>query len=530
MAASNRLSLDHPPPVAGATEARTSILFDRPQQTAGAIRSEQPSFFADLNLDQVVGSITADRDDYDLEPFFYSPLCNAETVRYRHEALRDLERDGVRDAVEAFAERMRVVRRHLKLADEFRYRYEKQRLFLDGAGIYCEAASALAGKLDSLEFGSRGFRALRDHLVEYRDSEPFVSLAGATKHLQQELAMVMYSVDIRGNRVTVDDYGGEPDYSAKVEETFERFQQGAVKDYRARVRTSVGLDHVEAQVLELVAKLHPELFAALDEYRTRHVGFLDPTLAAFDREVQFYLAYLEHIEPLQGAGLPFCYPQVSSSSNEMWADDAFDLALANVLVPDGGEVVLNGFRLEGAERIIVVSGPNQGGKTTFARMFGELHHLAALGLPVPARDARLTLADEIFTHFEREEEIANLRGKLEDDLVRVHEIIEQASAESVLVLNESFASTTLDDALFLGTELIARITALGSLAVYVTFVDELASLNEATVSMVATVDPQNPAERTHRVVRRPADGLAYASAIAEKHGLTYETLRRRVGL
>jgi DNA mismatch repair ATPase MutS len=107
----------------------------------------------------------------------------------------------------------------------------------------------------------------------------------------------------------------------------------------------------------------------------------------------------------------------------------------------------------------------------------------------------------MFTHFEREEDLANLRGKLEDELVRIHDILGRATASSMIQL--------------------------GCLGVYVTFVDELASLDEATVSMVSVVAPDNPALRTYKVVRKPADGLAYAAAIAETHGLSYRGSRWR---
>jgi len=505
-----------------------SVLFQKPSDRASSEGVAVPDFFVDLNLDQIVAAITAGKEEYDLNPFFYTSLHDVDAIKYRHEIMQDLEDSRLRDTLNAFAIRMQALRRHLARSGKLRDKLQKERWFIDAADVYCDAVTHLVDDLAHASCRSRGLSAFREALSKYAASERFASLLRRTRTLKADLASIHYCLLIDGLTVEVRPYKEEPDYSEEVETTFDRFEQGVTDAYVFDFTESPDMNHVEAKILDLVAQSYPDVFKSLDSYCAEQAEFVEPTIRTFDREIQFYTAYLEHIATLKNAGLDFCYPRLSEAK-QVHCLQGFDLALAGKLIGERATPVCNDFHLDNRERIIVVSGPNQGGKTTFARMFGQLHYLASLGCPVPGKEAQLSIFDKLFTHFEREENVGDLRGRLQADLMRVHEMLEGATPKSIIIMNEAFTATTMRDALVLSKKIAAKIMDLDLLCVWVTFLDELSLVGEQTISMVSTVVPDNPALRSFKIVRRPADGLAYAMSIAELYRLTYDSIEKRLG-
>ncbi|HWU45687.1 MAG TPA: hypothetical protein VN133_02900 [Humibacter sp.] len=153
-------------------------------------------------------------------------------------------------------------------------------------------------------------------------------------------------------------------------------------------------------------------------------------------ELAFYLTALNLRDALDRAGQNVCIPVLEDDAG-FRCRNLYDAALA--LIGDT-RVIGNDINASGRQ-IVVVTGANRGGKSTFLRSLGQAQLLTQCGLFVPADQFTTGIRERIFTHFKREEDASMHSGKLDEELARMSAIVDQVTPGSLILLNESFAST-----------------------------------------------------------------------------------------
>jgi DNA mismatch repair protein MutS len=267
-------------------------------------------------------------------------------------------------------------------------------------------------------------------------------------------------------------------------------------------------------------------------------------------ELAFYVGAAKLVSRMQAAGLPMCQPELSDREERVTeVEDSYNLHLALRLLDRGagtelnGTVVENDVALNSRGRIVVLTGPNQGGKTTYTQGVGLIQVLAQVGLYVPGSKARLSPVDNVYTHFPVEEELSEGTGRFGDEARRLSDIFQGATRHSLVLLNEPLSGTYPGESFYLARDLLRIWRLLGTRVILTTHMHELAAqvdeLNEQTpgdspiISMVssrigreptASGSPQSAIERSYRVVKSPPMGRSYARELAMLYGISYEQL------
>jgi DNA mismatch repair ATPase MutS len=267
-------------------------------------------------------------------------------------------------------------------------------------------------------------------------------------------------------------------------------------------------------------------------------------LIALKAEIAFYVGAAKLTQLLIAAGLPLCQPDVAPMADRMMRlSSMYNITLALQLRgrhPQLADVMVkNEVHFDTDGRIFILTGPNQGGKTTYTQGVGLAQVLFQAGLLVPAASACLSPVDGIYTHFATEERPDLESGRLGEEARRLHRIFERATPHSLILLNESLASTSLTEGLHLARDVVRVLRVLGVRAIFATHLHDLAlecdTLNITTagdsvlVSLVSLVEiDRNPEgdviRRTYRIRRGAPPGKSYAIELAAKYGISYDQL------
>ncbi len=489
--------------------------------------SSDADLFKDLNLDRIINAVVSEKKQYDIKKFFLAPLNDIDFVKKRYEVFYDFEDLKLREAIEIFCDkiyRVKILQEESK-SDKTHHNY-KSFLFLESVQNYILALETL--QIDTIDSAadSSTVNSFISYLSNYIKSDNFLSFKKDIEELKTLFDSLKYDILIDSLSIKVKKRDDEKEYKETLEAIFKKFRYNKKRSDVLKFNKVRGFNHINGKILEFLAKLYPERFKKADMVFEKYNDFLDKNIVRFCFQIEFYLAYIKYMDRVKKLGVDFCYP--GFGQDRINVESGYNLALADKFANRSINIVPNSFEMNDKEKILVVSGANQGGKSTFAKMVGQICYLFSLGLPVPAKSATMKIFDNIFTHFEKEESHISLRSKLEDDIKRVNNILKNSNSKTLIILNEIFSSTSLEDSLYLSKEISKRISSLNAYCVWVTFIDEVSRLSDEAVSYVAEVDLKNFSKRRYKLIKKEPNGLAYAQSIAKKYRLGYDDILKRI--
>ncbi|GMQ58797.1 DNA mismatch repair protein MutS [Vallitalea sediminicola] len=272
-----------------------------------------------------------------------------------------------------------------------------------------------------------------------------------------------------------------------------------------------------------------QLIAFCDQFNSSLLGIYEP----MKQEIIFYeIAFSIYIKMKQG-GLPVCKPRVISEGSTK-IEGLYNINLAYDMVESqkNNEMVLNDFNIEPKGNIFILTGANRGGKTTFTQSIGQIYWLAQLGFYIPAQNVTIKIIDKLFLHFPSDEIQTMNYGRLGEECQRFSTIYSNMSADSFLLMNESFDGTSHLESLIIATDVLKALQLLGATVIYNTHLhelgekaDEMNTLENDTVPRVVNlVTGSHDDVQSFKVREGKPLGQSYAKEIAIKYGVSYEQL------
>ena len=284
----------------------------------------------------------------------------------------------------------------------------------------------------------------------------------------------------------------------------------------------------------IMERMLPSMTSKLKKVLNRYVDVSGKALSGLADELLFYLRFIGLERKLTELGVPCCMAESSDGDTVLRDFCNVKLAICRIRGEVDEDIVCNDIGFSRERTVHILTGPNRGGKTILTQGIGLVFLLYQSGVFVPASSARIRLCDSIYTHFPVNEEKTVSLGRLGEESERFNVICRTAGKDSLLLFNESFATTSHSESLYIAEDVLKYLCCIGARTVFNTHIHELAENADGITAgagsgygAVSVVMENDNGRRSYRISYKKPDGKSYAHEIAYKYGITFEQLIER---
>jgi DNA mismatch repair ATPase MutS len=371
---------------------------------------------------------------------------------------------------------------------------------------------------------SEAVSSVNDYLKSVRDSREYSGLYEFIDKIEN-----LVGVDFR---VSLDENGSPLNMSAleliekedKPKKSFyERLSGNKKSDetQKGNLRGNWGLNELG----EIVKKYLDERFVSVIQGYVPQIEKITKLLEPLD----FYRGFADYFAQLHEKGFEISRPTLlPQEERKMVVRNARNPILMEA-GNNGHKIVANDIEYDGENNVSVITGPNNGGKTTYIKTVGLIQLMAQSGLFVPAKSAEVSFTDGIYTHFVAPDDITKGEGRYRNELRRMKEIFEKATPYSLIILDEPCGGTSYEEGQKQSLVLLDGFHKLGSATYFTTHMHPLTKEVDngrypaGRNLQVECIDDGEKIQYTYKVIPG-SSGKSYGEEIAREIGLKPENI------
>lgn len=518
------------------------------------------TYIDDLMTDRVASMICR-RNPASVQKLFREMCTDTEVISYRLDALEDIMHNPkLSPALHTAADRLLETEKKNSggngSPDSFTALGDRIEM-LDSYISCMESLNTLSEELgDSIK--SAAFKSFFSIIKERCECGEFIQMKRDISELKEAFSQKIRSVTVAINfnaemrpiSAGIVNFSDKP--AGEKQNVFDRlfYKTSAYSDTVVSGRLRSGVPNEDGYLNEA----DKALFEALEKLTSSYMRRLESALRAYDRlsfkkismlsdQLDIFDGMTAIASSCEARGIKMCRPQFSDTPRTARLTDLFDpcfyfkAAAADSEAKGDDLVVTNSLEMDDSGRFFILTGANNGGKTTFLRGAGLCFLMAQTGFYAPAAACVISPCDFIFTHFPKEEETGINASRFTTEIKDLKVISDLVSENSLLLMNESIQSTTPKECAEIAGEITRIFCIVGVRGIYATHITELALMcdditadpdcRSVPVSIVAAVDEES-GKRLYKIKRGQPLKQSYAMDIFNSFGINSENIRKRV--